>query len=525
MKNRVLSAIALALILQGTLLTFSVQQVKSSSPLPVAFDVTFGGSADDYGESVFQTSDGGYAVAGGTFSYGSGSSDFWLVKTDAAGGSQWTQTYGGSGWDVAESVVQTNDGGYALTGTTMSYGGGSADFWLVKTAPNTLGNLDWNQTYGSTTYETASAGIQTSDGGYALIGGNNDLWLVKTQPATNGIQDWTAAYGGAGHDWGTGIAQTSSGYVLAGYTDSVGSGLHDFYLVNTDAFGASNWEYAYGGSGEDWCYSVDPTTNGGYILAGETNSFGSGDYDVYLVKVDPSGSLEWSFTFGGPLDDGAASVVQTSDGGYILVGWTQSFGAGGWDTYVVKTDSYGNFEWEETFGGTGDDWGNSIIETSDGGYVLAGATASKGAGGFDFSLIKLGPVEPERALDKSMSDTRGYSGEVITVTINITVPPGETATVEDILPNGLKYVVGSFQVNGNPQTPTINYGPPQRVSITLTSGTYTITFEVRITSDAHPRGENHIVTNVANAKWQEGETQVDEKTDTVDFTIVHGRKR
>jgi predicted secreted protein len=148
------------------------------------------------------------------------------------------------------------------------------------------------------------------------------------------------------------------------------------------------WNQTYGGAGDDRAYSVINTTDGGYALAGYTNSFGAGGYDFWLVKTDSAGNMQWNQTYGGAGDDCARSIVQTSDGGYALAGYTYSFGAGGYDFWLVKTDSAGNMQWNQTYGGTGDDYAYSVVQTSDGGYALAGYTNSFGAGGYDFYLVK-----------------------------------------------------------------------------------------------------------------------------------------
>jgi hypothetical protein len=204
---------------------------------------TYGGTSQDWPWSLVQTWDGGYALAGSTRSFGAGSDDFWLVKTDANGNVQWNKTYGGTGWDYAYALVQMADGGYALAGGTYSSGAGYDDFWLVKTDAN--GNMQWNKTYGGTGWDCATALVQTGDGGYALTGS----------------------------------------------TTSFGSGSNDFWLVKTDASGNMLWNKTYGGTGDDVAWSLVQTWDGGYALAGITGSFGAGGQDFWLVKTDASGNI------------------------------------------------------------------------------------------------------------------------------------------------------------------------------------------------------------------------------------------
>jgi len=203
---------------------------------------------------------------------------------------------------------------------------------------------------------------------------------------------WSRAFGGANTDVCNSVQQTSDGgYFLAGSTYSFGSGLTDFWLVKTDAQGDSLRSRTFGGSDFEWCTSVQQTSDSGYVLAGHTRSFGAGNYDLWLVKTDANGDSLWSRTFGGSSNDYCSSVQQTSDGGYVLAGYTYSFGAGDYDFWLVKTDAQGDSLWSRTYGGTWEDCCWSFQQTSDGGYVLAGRTSSFGAGISDFWLVKTGP--------------------------------------------------------------------------------------------------------------------------------------
>jgi hypothetical protein len=351
---------------------------------------TYGGSGDDGAYSVVQTSDGGYALAGYTNSSGTGIHDFWLIKTNSSGGMMWNQTYGGAGDDEAYSVVQSNDTGYAVVGYTNSYGTGEIDAWLVRT--DSSGNAQWSQTYGGRAQDGAYSVIQTSDGGYALAGytdsfgaGSFDFWLVKTN--SSGGMMWNQTYGGTGDDEVSCVIQTSDGgYALAGYTNSFGAGSYDFWLVKTDSSGNMVWNQTYGGSGDDEAGCVIQTSNG-YALAGITNSTGAGSYDFWLIRTDSFGTSQWSQTYGGAYDEVVTALVQTSDGGYALGGLTGSYGAGDIDYWLVKTTSSGSTQWSQTYGGSGDDEASSLVQTSDGGYALAGLTASYGAGSYDAFLV------------------------------------------------------------------------------------------------------------------------------------------
>jgi predicted outer membrane repeat protein len=357
---------------------------------------TFGGSGHDLAFSVQQTADGGYILAGRTSSFGAGDYDSWLIKTDPNGNEQWNKTFGGSSWESAGSE-QTTDGGYILAGSTSSFGAGGHDFWLVKTDPN--GNELWNKTFGGSADEEAGSAQQTTDGGYILAGytesfgvGDYDFWLVKTDP--NGNEMWNETFGGFQEDIAYSVRQTTDGgYILAGRTYSFGAGDSDFLLVKADPNGNEQWSRTFGGSDYDYACSVRQTTDGGYILIGTTESFGTGAYDFWLIKTDQNGNELWNKTFGGYHLEFAHSVQQTKDGGYILAGGTRSFGTGDSDFWLVKTDPNGNELWNRTFGSYEYDSAYSVQQTTDGGYILAGSTDLFVPGrydSYDFCLVKFG---------------------------------------------------------------------------------------------------------------------------------------
>jgi uncharacterized delta-60 repeat protein len=377
------------------LLVLAWAQAGFGQPPDTLWTRTYGGSGYDWAYSIRQTSDGGYIVAGVTNSFGAGSYDFYVVKTNSQGDTLWTHTYGGSNHDWACSVQQTADGGYIVAGYTHSFGAGYSDFFLVKT--NSQGDTLWTRTYGGSDYDNAYSVQQTADGGYIVAGftdsfgaGRSDVYLVKTN--SQGDTLWTRTYGGSASDGAWSGRQTpDGGYIVAGTTYSFGAGNYDLYVVKTNSQGDTLWTRTYGGGSGDEALSVQRTADGGYIVAGYTESFGAGLYDFYLVKTDSLGDTLWTRTYGGSSWEYAYSVQQTTDSGYVMAGYTYSFGAGWNDLYLVKTNSHGGILWTRTYGGSTWDEAQSVQQTSDGGYIVAGYTESFGAGSRDFYLVKTGP--------------------------------------------------------------------------------------------------------------------------------------
>ena len=262
------------------------------------------------------------------------------IAANAAAKDKWTRTFGDKADDWAYSVQQTEDGGYIVAGRTGSYGAGGYDAYLIKTDAN--GNMLWSKTFG----------------------GKADDWAYSVQQTKDG------------------------GFIIAGSTYFYGAGSVYAYLIKTDANGNMLWDKAFGGEAGDEAYSVQQTKDGGYIVAGQTWSYGAGSVDVWLIKTDANGNMLWDKAFGGEAGDEAYSVQQTEDGGYIVAGRTGSYGAGGYDAYLIKTDANGNMLWSKTFGGKADDWAYSVQQTKDGGFIIAGNTYFFGANGSDAWLIK-----------------------------------------------------------------------------------------------------------------------------------------
>jgi hypothetical protein len=351
---------------------------------------------------VQQTSDNGYIFVGRTRSYGAGKESVWLVKTDAAGDTLWTKTYVGSLKDRGFSVQQTSDEGYILAARTESYGAGDWDFWLIKT--DSHGDTMWTRTYGGFAKDGIECVQQTTDGGYIMAGGTEsfgsgdvDCWLIKTD--SNGDTLWTKSYGGKLGDTAESVQQTADGgYILTGVTDSFGHGLDeigDVWLIKTDASGDTLWTKTYGDNLIDYGRYVQQTTDGGYILTGYTESYGFNNFDCWLIKTNATGDTVWTKTYGGPGEDEGRCVQETIDGGYIITGWFSTQVAiedNIWlDFWLIKTDANGDTIWTRTYDGGVADEAYFVEQTTDKGYIIVGHTYVPVVDNPDVWLIKVAP--------------------------------------------------------------------------------------------------------------------------------------
>ncbi len=323
--------------------------IKTDATGNTLWTKTLYGSGSDFGRSVQQTKDGGY-IALGEYSMG-GNRQMWLIKTDSNGKEEWDRFYGyDDRLEEASEVQQTSDGGYILIGTTTYFdpltgNRAGSNVFLVKT--DGLGNTQWYKQKGYDDSEETGASVQqTSDGGYILTGmtdqfdNSGDLWLVKV--GADGSTLWHHHYGvSAVTDKGNSVRQTmDGGYIVVGDTGTSDS--MDIYLLKTDQGGNQQWARTLGGPKADRSAVVQQTTDGGYVIAGSTYSYGAGLSDGYLIKTDATGNTLWTRTFGGSSQDYFYSVQQTKDGGYIMTGSTESYGTGSSDIYLVKTDANGS---------------------------------------------------------------------------------------------------------------------------------------------------------------------------------------
>jgi len=355
-----------------------------------SFERTYGSDTVDAAWCARQTSDGGYVVAGLT-SIPEGDRNAYLVRTDSVGDTIWTRTYGGPSWEDAQCIQETSDGNYILVGYTQSFGMGQRDVYLIKT--DDTGNELWFRTYGDDQDNTGHSVQETGDGGYVIAGetGQADVYLVRAD-SLGGLL-WERTYGDFEWDWGASVDITDDGgFVVVGGTQSFGAGGIDIWLIKTDSSGGVQWDRTFGGVQDDYASAVQQTSDSGYIIAGQTRSFGPAFQNGYLLKLDRWGALTWDQVYSGGENSYFSSVDQTADGMYVAAGTkADSHGASRGDVYVVRVDSTGGVLWERTYGGISDDYGYSVEQTADGGYVISGLTTSFGMGEADVYLMKLGP--------------------------------------------------------------------------------------------------------------------------------------
>jgi hypothetical protein len=388
----------------------------------------FGGSDSDYGRSVQQTADGGYIITGKARSFGNGLYDVILTKTDANGVEKWTRYLGQTLDEFGASVQQTADGGYIIAGEKevplnssdlangrdvlliktdtfgtqqwqkqYSFADLSDDFaydvYLIKTDGS--GNEQWNKTFEGTKgmkvvipfNKLLMEDISLQGYIHTLWKWYRDVYLIKTDGSGN--EQWNKTFGGTNVDGGSSVQQTSRWRIYHHriHTSSFGNGSSDVYLIKTDVNGDSQWTKTFGGTNiENGIFS---STNLMEDISSQEiqASFGNGgNYDVYLIKTDVSGNEQWNKTFGGQNDVGFSFNKPLMEDIY---NWIQeSFGNGNYDVYLIKTDVSGNEQWNKTFGDTNGDYGNSVQQTTDGGYIITGYTESFGNGNYDVYLIK-----------------------------------------------------------------------------------------------------------------------------------------
>jgi hypothetical protein len=401
----------------------------------IDWERAYGGSKVDIARSVDQTSDGGYLVAGYTASSDgdvntfTGGDDYWILKLSSSGQIEKSYVYQGSKSDNAKCARQTFDGGYIVVGYSQSNDNnvpgnkGKTDYWIVKFRVD--GGIEWKKTLGGKNEDYAESIQQTADSGYIVCGftssvdgditenkGGFDYWVIKL--SKTGVVEWQKTYGGEGDDQAFSIVQTTDGgYAIAGQTASLTGdvtgtkGSSDAWIVKLATDGTIEWQKSFGGSVADNTNSIEQTTDGGYIVAGNTSSNdgdvtgAKGANDYWVLKLTAQGNLDWQKTYGGSSIDIANSIQQTSDGGYVVAGQSSSNDGditspkGSSDFWIVKLTKTGAISWQKSLGGKGSDIANSIRQTFDGSYIIAGATSSNDGDvtgnqpGYSYWVVKL----------------------------------------------------------------------------------------------------------------------------------------
>lgn len=366
---------------------------------------TYGTLSGDWCEAIYPASDGNYIVGGNTLdpAGGVGSTDVLLLKVSPEGRTLWQRVYDSRGSLFPHSIQQTSDGGYFLAGIYRdTQYVQDMEVWAMKLDGE--GTIEWDRIYGGANWDRTYASAQTPDGGYILAGCTRsftdqpmyeDFWVLKLN--AEGEIIWERTFGGDRSDRGLALALTKDGgCVVAGCTASFDARGNDFWLIKLDPKGGVDWGKAYGGHLSEIAYSVEQTSDGGYVLAGTTGSYGAGADDALVLRLDSNGDILWQKAYGGSATDFAVSIRET-EGGFVVSGHTASFGNGSRDLWVFRLDVDGNINWERTFGGPEDEAGNSIHPLADG-YIIGGYSWSYGQGLDDILLLKIGvdaEISPE----------------------------------------------------------------------------------------------------------------------------------
>ena len=374
--------------------------------MPFTMIKNYGGTQNERGYSVKQTSDGGYVIVGSSTSYGAGGSDLWILKVDGLGEFSWSKTYGGQGNDIGRDITQTSDGGYIITGYTKSFSsGGDMDLWLIKTDANgesclysdggtcSENSSKWIKSFGTSGNDYGNSVQETSEGDFIVAGKSGRIppvFVIKTN--SSGEKIWENLYGtGPGDRAQYIIERQDLGFLIVG-KENANNVDDNLCLINIDTDGAEVWHSLYGGGGADGGNHISEVSGGGYIIAGATKSYGNGNWDdLWLVKTSTGGSMEWQKTFGGSYTETGNYTHEKDEGGYMVTGSTESIGQGFYDIWVVSTDYTGNEIYSQTFGGNMDDKAIRGARGNSGELLIIGYTNSFGNGGEDVLLIKIDP--------------------------------------------------------------------------------------------------------------------------------------
>lgn len=414
-----------------------VKETGFKAELDVVF--TFGGSNDDTATDIIKTSDGGFAVLGNTSSIDGDitdkttiENDYWFLKFDSQGNLEWNKTYGGSKDDLAQALIETNDGGYAIAGYSMSSDGdasvnnGYHDNWVIRL--NASGEIIWEKSFGYEGHDHAYDIIQTNEGDFLISGfldvtvsggegntgrssvtghGVGEFWATLLN--ANGEIKWQRYFGGSNNDRAHTVVQANDGnFLLAGFTESADfdisatNGSYDFWVLKVSNKGEKLWERTYGGTGIERANAIEKTADNGFIIVGGSNSNDGmkktalGGNDVWAIKINDTGKLLWEKSYGGSDFDDATSITATNDGGFIITGNSKSLNnqltenQGENDIWVFKVNSSGDLIWQKSIGTSGLDFGFGAFQNDTGDFVYAcGEVIATESGSKELAVIRL----------------------------------------------------------------------------------------------------------------------------------------
>ncbi len=550
-KSYYIKTYALGILIAISALLFP-QESNGQTP-PIIWQKVLGGTSTDFpgvaseSKVVKQTSDGGYLV-GGYSSSGvngdktapnKGGDDYWVIKLNGAGNKVWDRTYGGTNRDVMTSLTESPGGGFLLAGYSFSTASGDksqnpfggADYWIVKIDDN--GNKEWDQTIGGTSSEQHVNVIATNDGGYLLTGmsasgiggsksevsrGGWDYWVIKLT-ATGTIQ-WDRTYGGPSSDlFPVAVQSPDGGYLISGHSSSPAGqdksqnsfGFDDYWLVKISSTGAKEWDRTYGGSSNDQFPDVAVTSDGGYLIVGDSPSGISGSktnvkggWDFWMIKVNAAGALVWDKSIGGNRDERRPRLDRVAANEFIISGLSQSsqnqdktdINFGSWDYWVVNIDGNANINWDKTLGASNADYARGVVPAHGGGYVVHGMSFTgaigsgnkneTGRGGWDYWVVQL--------------DGSGCAGETVPPTITCPADLAVTAdascegTVPDLTAGATVSdncsVEAAITVTQSPAVGTVIGVGTTIVTLTATDeagNTATCTVDVTVEDDSAPQ--------------------------------------
>ncbi len=418
--------------MKNLLLIISLSLSISFISAQTTFEKSIGSNNFDSGVSTIQTSGGQIFTLSNTNKFAT--PDIALVKMNSKGDTLWSKIIGGAGIDSCSMIQQASANEFLIVGTTNTYGSGDDDLFLVKTDSN--GVILFSKVYYGGTGREAGLSVQSStDNGYLIAGytesfgsGMKDLFILNVD--FNGNVNWNKTYGGLNDDIANSVKRTSDGgYIITGTTNSFNANGDDVYLIKIDINGNKLWSKVIGGANQDIGNSVVQCTDGGYMIAGSSVSFGAGDTDIYIIKTDSNGNLLFSNTINSSAADCASSVKQTSDGEYILTGGTTTT-SGNPNVCLMKFNNTGAITFIKKFGGLDDDKGVDVFQTTDGGYFITGTTNTFGAGGNDSYFIKTNSDGTTSCAVKAISVSNTAAASFCNSPLDVVAPSG--AVVDDL---------------------------------------------------------------------------------------------